>query len=71
MLTITVSDEEFYTLLATVRFYQELGQGDPFNRSDRIHDLATNAGEVLASLDEAGIDALCERINFEAASVNE
>jgi hypothetical protein len=54
--------EELSTILAALRFYQEKGQGDPANRSDEIHDLATSGDEVT-SLDDAGIDALCERIN--------
>ena len=35
---------------------QQGGQGDPANRSDDIHDIATNGGEVMSSLDDAGID---------------
>jgi len=50
------------TILAALRFYQEKGQGEPFERSDAIHDIATNGGEVV-SLDAAGIDDLCERLN--------
>ena len=45
-------------------FYQEHGQGDPANRSDRIHDVATNCGQVI-SLDDTGIDELCERLNMD------
>lgn len=54
--------EELSTILAALRFYQENGQGDPANRSDDIHDIATDGGEIT-SLDDAGIDVLCERIN--------
>jgi len=64
MSTITVDDAEHATILAALRFYQQAGMGEPDNRSDEIHDIATNGGEVMASLDDAGIDALVERINF-------
>lgn len=59
---INVSREEFNTILAALRYYQENGQGDPFNRSDAIHDIATDGGEQI-SLDAHSIDELCERIN--------
>lgn len=52
------------TILAALRFYQENGQGDPDNRSDAIHDIATGGeDEIMSSLDDAGIDELCEEIN--------
>lgn len=57
------NDAELATVLAALRYYQANGQGDPANRSDEIHDVATNGGEVEASLDGAAIDALCERLN--------
>lgn len=50
------------TILAALRFYQEHGQGDPANRSDELHELATCGGECI-SLDDSAIDELCERIN--------
>jgi hypothetical protein len=62
MNTIQLSAAELHTILAALRFYQAHGQGDPFNRSDWIHHIATNGGEVMASLDELGIDELCERL---------
>ena len=64
MITIQVTDQEFHTILAALRFYQEQGQGEPANRSDRIHELATNDDQQI-SLDDAGIDELCERLNTE------
>ena len=51
------------TILAALRYYQEQGMGDPENRSDDIHEIATN-GDTDVSLDDAGIDDLCERLNF-------
>ena len=57
-----IDDDEMATILAALRYYQRHGQGDPFKRSDAIHDIATNGGK-LTSLDDAAIDALCERLN--------
>lgn len=51
------------TILAALRFYQERGLGDPGNRSDEIHEIATDGGGVI-SLDDNGIDDLCERLNI-------
>ncbi len=65
---LLVSDQEFHTIIAALRFYQEMGQGEPANRSDDIHDLATN-GEETVSLDAEGIDDLTERINFTVRTV--
>lgn len=60
-----LNDAQHATVLAALRFYQQKGMGDPFNRSDDIHELATNGGEVFSSLDDAGIDELCESINHD------
>ncbi|KAA0573418.1 hypothetical protein [Azospirillum sp. Sh1] len=59
-----ITNQERDTILAALRFYQSKGMGDPFNRPDDIHDIATNGGDGI-SLDDAGIDALCERLNVE------
>ncbi len=61
-IAITVSPAEHATILAALRFYQESGMGDPANRSDAIHDIATCLDEVI-SLDEADIDDLYEKLN--------
>ena len=50
------------TVLAALRFYQAAGMGDPDNRSDDIHDIATDGGNVI-SLNADAIDALCDRLN--------
>lgn len=61
---IQVSKEEHATILAALRFYQERDQGDPMFRSDAIHHIATAGGDDnITSLDDEGIDELCERIN--------
>jgi hypothetical protein len=57
-----LTDQEHATILAALRFYQENGQGDPANRSLDIHEIATNGDDVI-SLDEKGIDELCEMLN--------
>lgn len=59
---VTLTGQEHATVLAALRFYQEKGQGDPANRSAALHEIATNADEVV-SLDAEAIDALCEKIN--------
>ena len=63
---INVDSQEFNTILAALRFYQENDQGTPSSRSDAIHDLATN-GDAEVSLDNDAIDGLCERINLGSA----
>lgn len=62
MLTLQVSEQEFHTILAALRFYQEHSRGDPRNCSAWIDDSATNGGAV-AVLDDKGIDDLCLRLN--------
>jgi len=59
---LVVDDAEQNTILAALRFYQQQGMGDPENRSDDIHAIATNCDNDT-SLDDAGIDNLCEHIN--------
>ena len=63
-LIISVDPAELATILAALRFYQQEGQGEPSNRSDDIHVIATD-GDTQISLDAAGINTLCERINQE------
>lgn len=54
---------ELSTVLAALRFYQSRGLGEPANRPGDIHEIATDGGTVMASLDDEGIDSLCERLN--------
>lgn len=54
--------EDRNTILAALRVYQEHDMGEPANRSDAIHDIATNGGEDI-SYDVVAIDDLCERVN--------
>ncbi len=62
---MTLEPEELATILAALRFYQGQGLGDPENRPTAIHEIATCCDEVV-SLDDEGIDALCEKLNTEA-----
>lgn len=57
-----LSREELATVLAALRHYQSCGYGDPMEREEDIHEIATSGGD-LTSLDDAGIDELCERLN--------
>ncbi len=61
---ITVSEAEFSTIMAALRFYQERGQDNPALCSSGIDSIATNEGQ-LTVLDGPAIDNLCERINTE------
>lgn len=60
--SVTYADRhaQICTILAALRYYQEQGLCDPENRSSDIHDIATD-GDCI-SLDERGIDELCEAI---------
>lgn len=62
-MNVEVTPQEFNTILAALRYYQEKGMGVPLMRTNDIHDIATNGGSET-SLDTEGIDVLCERINL-------
>lgn len=53
--------EERATILAALSLYVSEGCGDPANRSDEVHELATR-GDDLVSLDEHAVVALATRI---------
>jgi len=57
-----MTDQEIATILAALRHYQKSGFGEPRARPLDIHEIATSADQVV-SLDDEGIDALCEKIN--------
>lgn len=59
----SLDHSELSTVLAALRFYQSRGLGEPANRPGDIHEIATDGGTVMASLDDEGIDSLCERLN--------
>lgn len=45
------------TVAAALRYYRSAGQGEPYNRDDATHALATD-GDKVVSLDARGIDEL-------------
>lgn len=51
------------TIMAALQFYLENGQGDPYNRTCHIHELAT-AHQQQISLDDEGITSLMQRVNL-------
>ena len=55
--SIQVDAQQRATLLAALRFYQMNDQGDPAQRRDDIHEIAT-ANDAVISLDNAGIRSL-------------
>lgn len=61
-MTINIDNQDLNTILAALRAYQAAGYGDPCNRPLAIHDIATNWDNEI-SMDDAGIDDLCERLN--------
>jgi hypothetical protein len=62
MHNINLDNQQFHTVIAALRFYQEYRQGEPSRRSDWIHELATDGGNET-SLDGEGIDVLVNQIN--------
>ena len=58
-------NQEKNTILAALFHYIESGFGEPFNRSDEVHDLASGEAEDLRediSLDEDGVSELLDRL---------
>jgi hypothetical protein len=64
---IPIDDAEHATLLASLRHFQDCGQGDPFSRTDKVHRLATNNDQVASSLDAQGIEQLFRKLKKRAA----
>jgi hypothetical protein len=64
MIVLRVTNQEFHTVLAALRYYQAHGQGDPSNRAEWVQDIASNGGAVASPLGDQAIDALCERLNL-------
>lgn len=56
----TLGQDELNTIAAALKYYKKCGQGDPFNRSDETHELATAHDQI--SLNEEGIETLIQRI---------
>lgn len=55
-------DEDRHAIIAALRYWQSQGMCDPCNRSDELHDLATN-GLAVTSLCEEDLDALVMALN--------
>lgn len=55
---LALNEAEHATVLAALTLYKQQGMGDPMNRSDDVHEIATNGGLVFSSLDDEGIDRL-------------
>lgn len=62
-LAYRVGKDEHATILAALRFYQQHNQGEPFERSDDIHALASSPDGTFDSLEETGIEALFQRLH--------
>lgn len=60
--TPTLNACEQATILAALRYYQQMGMGSEHCRSEDINRIATD-GERLTALADEDIDALCERLN--------
>ena len=63
MKIVVLHDQQLNTVLAALRYYQEQGMGEPANRSEAIHDIATNCNTEI-SLDAQEIDTLADEINI-------
>lgn len=50
------------TILAALTYYRENGMGEPANRSDHIHEIATGMDDSVISMDDAGLDDLIVRV---------
>ncbi|MFK4135373.1 Uncharacterised protein [Pseudomonas luteola] len=62
-------DDDFHAIIAALRYWQQQGMCDPVNRSDGMHDLATNGGEVLSSLDDEAFNKLVVNLSFSTVMV--
>ena len=62
---LSLDTNETATVLAALRWYQHSGMGDPYRRPDWLQDIACPDPRSTTSLDDSGIDELCERINFD------
>ena len=58
---LDLDDQETATVLAALAHYLATGQGEPSNRTDAVHCLATASDDVV-SLDSEGVEALAVRV---------
>jgi hypothetical protein len=60
--------QEIATILGALRFYQSHGFADcPEDRPDWLHAIVTREDNDT-SLDGAGVDSLCERLNLDGSA---
>ena len=57
-------DEDLHTIIAALRYWQQMGMCDPFKRSDEMHSLCTNNDELQSYCDD-DVDDLVLRLNVE------
>ncbi|KNH45237.1 hypothetical protein ACS73_16405 [Pseudomonas lini] len=57
-------DEDLHTIIAALRYWQQMGMCDPFKRSDEMHSLCTNNDELESYCDD-DVDDLVMRLNVE------
>lgn len=65
---IVLELDELHTILAALRLWQQKGYTDPACRPLDLHEIACPDDETI-SLDPAGIDELCERINCDSLEI--
>lgn len=57
-----LTKDELHNIVAALRYWQCNGQCEPDNRSDDMQEVVCPADGDVTSLDEAGVDELCERL---------
>ncbi|WP_146041459.1 hypothetical protein [Pseudomonas sp. DP16D-R1] len=57
-------NEDLHTIIAALRYWQQMGMCDPFKRSDEMHSLCTNNDELESYCDD-DVDDLVMRLNVE------
>lgn len=58
-----LNNAELGTILAALRYYQKQGLGDPRMRPQEIQEIAEGDHGENVTLDDDGIDELCEKLN--------
>lgn len=60
IITLSMESDEYNAVIAALRYWQESGMCEPDNRSDDMHDIATDGG-TGQSLSDSEIDSLIDR----------
>lgn len=53
----SLDGQEVATILAALRHYKRTGQGDPANRTDEIHEIATKTRKRIGKQTAASLEA--------------